>query len=72
MVTLILFFPNRIIYRMAADKVKYYFSSLMEGQTILSRTYASKKSHLLGIPLTTDILIEIVCFGYSHSDTIVC
>lgn len=55
---------------MGADAVKYFFSSLMDGKVILART-PSTKSHLLGMPFTTDILIEIICFGYSHADSIV-
>lgn len=42
----------------------------MEGSAILSKTYSSNsiKTRFLGIPLTSEILIEFISFGLDHID----
>lgn len=42
----------------------------MEGSAILSKTYPSNsmKTRFLGIPLTSEILIEFISFGLDHID----
>lgn len=66
-------FFYRITYRLAAEKVAYFFSCIMDGTTFISKSYAShvSKSTFLGLPLTVDILIEIICFGLTSSESTV-
>lgn len=43
----------------------------MNGKTMLTKSYSDynrNKSQWFGIPLTSNILIEIICFGYSHRE----
>lgn len=60
----------RTIYRLCCKSVKSYFSSLMEGSAILSKSYAnhSTSTRYLGIPLTTEIIVEFITFGLDHID----
>lgn len=66
------FVIKRNVYRMCAQKMKYYFSSLMDGAQILNHSSLRSQTHFLGIPLTVDILIEIICFGCTHQEADVC
>lgn len=61
---------NRITYRLAAEKMAHFFSCLMDGSTFISKSYATNgsKNNILGLPLTIDILIEIICFGLGSTD----
>lgn len=60
----------RYIYQLCANKMKSFFSSVMNGKIMLTKTYSDNisKSQSFGIPLSSNILIEIVCFGYPHLD----
>ncbi|XP_055627670.1 protein rotatin homolog [Toxorhynchites rutilus septentrionalis] len=58
-------------YDSCNDIIKDFISSLDEGAIITHRkSYAGGTAKLssLGIPLTVDILVEIICFGYYNSN----
>lgn len=60
------------MYNLCSAKVKYYFGSVMSGETVIPKNaYKQAKNYFLGIPMTTDILIEIVCFGLGSDDKVV-
>ncbi|XP_037032137.1 uncharacterized protein LOC119071380 isoform X2 [Bradysia coprophila] len=61
---------KRTIYRLCCKNVKSYFSNLMEGSAILSKTYSSNPTNVrfLGIPLTSEIITEFISFGLDHID----
>lgn len=61
---------NSVTYRLAANKMAHFFSCLMDGTTFISKSYATNgsKNNLLGLPITVDILIEIICFGLESSN----
>lgn len=44
----------------------------MDGAQILKHSSLKSQTHFLGIPLTVDILIEIICFGCANPETDVC
>lgn len=44
----------------------------MDGAQILHRSSVQTQTHFLGVPLTVDILIEIICFGCAHQESNVC
>lgn len=42
----------------------------MNGQEIVSKLHGSHltQAHIFGVPLTTDILIEVICNGWTSDD----
>lgn len=62
---------KRLVYQLCADKVKYFMSSVRDGETMLGKTYSTdnQKCKSVGIPLNVDIIREIICFGYQNEDT---
>lgn len=62
---------KRLVYRLCAEKVKYFMSSVRDGETMLGKSYSTdnQKCKSLGIPLNVDIIREIICFGYRNEDT---
>lgn len=61
----------RLAYKESANSIKYNFGSLMNGENTLTKIHNSqlKRAKCFGIPLTTEIISEIICFGYNNSDT---
>lgn len=60
---------RRVTYRLAATKMATFLGNLMNGKTFISKPGTISK--MLGLPLTIDILIEIVLFGLSNTDQLV-
>lgn len=62
---------KRLIYQLCADKIKYFMSSVRDGETMLGKSYSidEQKCKSVGIPLNVDIIKEIICFGYGNADT---
>lgn len=50
-----------------ANRVKKFFGSLMDGSAMAMRNQA-KFNPMLGVPITKDVVIELVCFGAMNSD----
>lgn len=55
---------KRLVYQLCAEKVKYFMSSVRDGETMLGKSCKS-----VGIPLSVDIIREIIGFGYGNEDT---
>lgn len=53
----------RNVYGAMAARMKSFFCSLMDGSAMPMR------HPWMGMPLTGNIVIELVCFGAVHSDT---
>jgi hypothetical protein len=63
-------FRCSLIYQLSADKFKDFFSCIMTGENSLKKNFNSNASYLaLGIPLTTEILTEIICFGVQDENS---
>lgn len=64
---------KRLVYHMTAEKVKYFFSCVSDGEMVLGRNWDNQPNdfYFIGVPLTVNILIEIICFGYNHSETVI-
>lgn len=62
---------KRLVYRLCEEKVKYFMSSVRDGETMLGKSYSTdnQKCKSFGIPLNVDIIREIICFGYRNEDT---
>lgn len=61
---------KRLVYKLASEKVAYFFSSIMNGRAIPPK-YRSKKiseSNFFGLPINGDALNEIISDGLSSSD----
>jgi hypothetical protein len=52
-----------LIYQLSADKFKDFFSCIVTGENNFKKNYHISPYLALGIPLTTEILTEIICFG---------
>lgn len=72
---------KQLIYRLTAEKVGNRFACIMDGTTMISKSYLSKieNSTFFGLPLTVEILTEIISGGltaatdsriYSHAESI--
>lgn len=72
---------KQLIYRLTAQTMSHHFSCIMDGTTMISKSYSSRigRCNLFGLPLTAEILIEIICGGltaaadsrvYSHAENI--
>lgn len=60
---------KQLIYRVTAEKISHHFSCIMDGTTMISKSYSARigKSNYFGLPLTTEILIEIICGGLTSA-----
>lgn len=72
---------KQLVYRLTAQKMSQHFSCIMDGTTMIAKSYSARigRCNLFGLPLTAEILIEIICGGltagtdsrvYSHAETI--
>lgn len=54
---------------MISDKVTHVFSYYMDGTMIIPKIYDKNVNYsiILGIPITTNILVEIISFGLTSS-----
>lgn len=61
---------KRIAYRLVAEKMGYFFGSLLDGTSISSRSRRLPigYTNLFGLPLNAEIIGEIICSGLSSSD----
>lgn len=52
-------------------KMSHFFSCILEAKTLVAKSYSASisQSNFFGIPLTTEILIEIISNGLSSGDT---
>lgn len=56
---------------MISDKVTHVFSYYMDGTMIMPKIYNKNANYsiILGLPITTDILVEIISFGLTNTST---
>lgn len=56
---------KQLIYRLTAERMSRHFACIMDGTTMISKSYSVGigRSSYFGLPLTTEILIEIICGG---------
>ncbi|XP_055680206.1 protein rotatin homolog isoform X1 [Lutzomyia longipalpis] len=59
---------QRCAYTGSAEKMKHFVSSLMRGEQLLGGRDTQSTFRNFGIPLTREILTEIVAFGCIHAD----
>lgn len=62
---------KRLVYKLASEKIAYFFSSIMNGRAITPK-YRSKKiseSNFFGLPINGDVLNEIISDGLSSNDS---
>lgn len=64
---------KRFSYQKASEKMKFFLSSLIDGQQIIGGRGLGGDSTFrnLGIPLTREILTEITVFGCSSADPVI-
>lgn len=60
----------RLIYRLTSEKMSQFYSRVMEGRKVMLKSYMStvNQSCLFGLPISSEILAEIVCNGLSSPD----
>jgi len=53
--------------------MKYFLNSLIDGETMINNNYTSDDNctYFMGIPLTVEILTEIICFGCLNENEMV-
>lgn len=56
---------------MISDKVTHVFTCYMNGTMIIPKTYDKNANYsiIFGLPLTTDILVEIISFGLTNGSS---
>lgn len=56
---------KQLVYRLTAEKIGHHFSCIMDGTTMIAKSYLARigRSHFFSVPLTVEILIEIICDG---------
>lgn len=61
----------RLVYKMTSDQILSFYEQVMEGKKIVSKPYVSTmpQSYLFGLPMSSEILAEIICNGLSSEDT---
>lgn len=60
---------HRLVYGMCAEQMKLFFASLMDGSAMpRGKPQQRVQSVWLGVPLTADILVEMICFGLTNAD----
>ncbi|XP_031630428.1 uncharacterized protein LOC116345312 [Contarinia nasturtii] len=62
---------KRLVYKLSSEKISFFFGCLMDGKKSVPRSYASTthRSCLFDIPMTSEILAEIVCSGLYNDDS---
>ncbi|XP_055312030.1 uncharacterized protein LOC129574273 isoform X2 [Sitodiplosis mosellana] len=62
---------KRLVYELASEKMSYSFGCIMEGKRNVPKSYTSTtfQSCLFGVPMSAEILAEILCNGSSSDDT---
>lgn len=63
---------KRLVYQEMSNCMKIFFSSIVDGERSVVKLHkeAEKANGAcnLGVPITTEILTEILCVGYPHAD----
>lgn len=56
---------------MISDKVTHVFSYYMDGTMTIPKIYDTNANYsiIFGLPLTTDILVEIISFGLTNGSS---
>ncbi|GAB0090183.1 hypothetical protein DMENIID0001_048780 [Sergentomyia squamirostris] len=64
---------QKFSYQLCAEKMKYFVSSLTNGEQLMSRRGFQNENTFrnLGIPLNEEILMEIVAFGCASKDPVI-
>lgn len=60
---------SRLIYKLTSEKMSLFFGSVMDGKQIMPKCYALNPSYLFGLPLSTEIIAEVLCNGLSCEDS---
>lgn len=62
---------KRQVYRLASEKIAHFICSIMNGRTIISKYHTKHNSEctFFGLPMTDDILNEIISSGLSSNDS---
>lgn len=60
-----------MVYKLVSDKITYFIGCIMDGSKLISKydTENINHCHIFGLPLTTEILIEIICGGWTSEDS---
>lgn len=65
---------KRIVYQEKANQMKLFFTSLVDGERSVAKMHKDAEKATvgvacnLGLPITVEILTEILCVGYPHND----
>lgn len=62
---------KQLVYKLASEKMSYHFGCIMDGKRNVPKSYTSTVSDscLFGIPMSAEILAEILCNGLSSDDS---
>lgn len=60
------------MYSAIAAKAKHFFGSVMDGSAMPMAKFKGNSpqsiGQILGMPITKDVIIELICFGTVHPD----
>lgn len=62
---------RQVTYALCAEQMKLFFGLLLDGSAMPQRSHQQLgRTHgvFLGVPLTVDILVEVICFGEPNDD----